>query len=165
MTWKVHHAAAMEALMALPDDDWSPADWACFESIRAQVGPELAQHQRKTAAKPSVKPAPRPVVVNRKKRAARERADKRAEATAGETWERNRTLALARSGGFCGASLPGCTIYAVHVHHKAGRVGPGANELGMLLAVCERCHADIHAHPERSYQLGHMVSRLGTVRP
>lgn len=46
---------------------------------------------------------------------------------------------------------------AVHIHHRKLRSQGGRHEPANLLHLCNRCHRDVHANPERSYSLGFLV--------
>lgn len=69
-------------------------------------------------------------------------------------------IVQARSRGTCEAAGDKCTQRATVIHHKAGRVGPDAHHPDRLMHICEPCHLDIHANPQRSYVLGHMERRV-----
>ena len=44
----------------------------------------------------------------------------------------------------CKANLPGCTLNATDVHHKAGRTGDNHLKESTWLPVCRTCHNYIH---------------------
>ena len=65
-----------------------------------------------------------------------------------------RRAVWARSGYYCEAcGGPG----AVHLHHRKLRSQGGRHEATNLMHVHLSCHESIHAHPTRSYLLGHLV--------
>lgn len=51
------------------------------------------------------------------------------------------------------------TSEATSVHHAAGRLNDLLTDTTYFFAVCEECHAYIHAHPNESYERGWMVHR------
>lgn len=59
-----------------------------------------------------------------------------------------------RSGGRCEARLACCVGRASHVHHRVLRGQGGGNELENLLHCCDRCHGEIHADVQGSYEAG-----------
>jgi hypothetical protein len=75
-------------------------------------------------------------------------------------FHRASTVVKLRSGGMCEMNTPACTQRAVHVHHRAGRLGPNANDPAMLLHCCLACHEFAHAHPTLSYEKGWLIRRL-----
>lgn len=77
-------------------------------------------------------------------------------------YQRARAAVYERARGFCEARYhaDGCSGLCQEVHHLAGRGGDDPHRLDNLLGVSSACHRDIHANPDRSYQLGLMVSRL-----
>lgn len=122
-------------------DEWNPEHWDYAESLAR-------------TALPWVRRDGRTIERDHKPKASKTKRDHAA-------LVRARPLVEMRSGGFCEASTDVCEINAVHVHHKAGRQGARAHELGNLLHVCDACHRWIHANPERSYAEGWLVKRLG----
>ena len=71
-----------------------------------------------------------------------------------------------RSGGLCEAeACDDCTGRLERTHHRRGRLVAEDHHPDLLLGCCNPCHLAIHANPERSYERGWMLSRLGTVRP
>jgi len=60
---------------------------------------------------------------------------------------------------FCKAGLPGCTLNATEIHHKALR---GKNYLNIetWLPACSNCHKYIHDHPKESYEKGLLISKF-----
>jgi hypothetical protein len=85
--------------------------------------------------------------------------------TADEDYLRARDLVWARSFGQCEAGLPGCLGAVGVVHHRAGRGFAGCHHPDLLLAACDPCHLNIHAHPSSSYESGLMLRRNGTWSP
>jgi len=62
----------------------------------------------------------------------------------------------ARSQGRCEALIaPDCTGRGEHLHHRAKDI----HDATSLLHVCHVCHAHVHAHPARSYELGLLTHR------
>lgn len=135
MIQRVERAA--RAIAALPADDWRPEHWDAFEAARKVLAEELARIDRR--------PAPR----------------KRRRHSGGWSFTNAREVVRERSGGTCEAGTDRCTHIAVHVHHKAGRVGPDPHHPDQLLHVCLACHDHIHSHPEQSYAMGWMLPRVG----
>lgn len=146
MAFTERQEEAVRAIVGLPEDDWQPMDWATFSVARDRLADELASLDRSRGNH-----------GNRSKPKGKRRVGGNP-----PELQASRLLVAARSGGFCEASLDGCTVYAQHVHHKAGRRGPHAHDAGNLLHVCLACHESIHANPERSYAEGWMVKRLGS---
>ena len=60
-------------------------------------------------------------------------------------WASMRSFVLARDGARCQASLPGCTVGATQVHHKAYALhrAIGMQPAFDLVAVCKFCHEKI----------------------
>ena len=63
-----------------------------------------------------------------------------------------------KANPFCKAKLPGCTIVATDVHHKAGR-GVYMLDSTLFLAVCRICHNQIEENPIMAKEMGFSVSR------
>ena len=63
---------------------------------------------------------------------------------------------------FCQARLPGCTMWATEVHHKAGRIGDLLTDPTNFLAVCRSCHQNIELHHELAVDLGYSINRTET---
>lgn len=61
---------------------------------------------------------------------------------------------------YCQARIPGCTIEAVDVHHKAGRTGQLLINTDNFLAVCRSCHEYIEGHPKEAKERGFSLNRL-----
>jgi 5-methylcytosine-specific restriction endonuclease McrA len=78
--------------------------------------------------------------------------------TSDAEWHRVRELVLRRSGYGCEVHAPGCTVRAVHVHHRLPRSQGGTHDPRWLLATCRHCHLDvIHANPKWAYKMGWLV--------
>lgn len=58
----------------------------------------------------------------------------------------------------CEAQKPGCTHNSSELHHKAGRIGRLLINIKYFMACCNNCHSHIHAHPEESYKVGHLLT-------
>lgn len=88
----------------------------------------------------------------------------------------------ARSGGLCEAMTGGqgcggpCGDHAWrcggegrhpanHLHHKLPRSHGGKHVAENLLHVCDGCHREIHAHPERSFRMGWLIRGNRTGEP
>ena len=75
------------------------------------------------------------------------------------TWEKARKQALERDEGVCRR----CLRPAEHVHHRVLKGMGGTSDpeiafgLANLVSLCSECHADIHAHPQKSYEEGWIV--------
>lgn len=61
---------------------------------------------------------------------------------------------------YCEARIPGCTIQASEVHHKAGKIGAKLTDVSNFLAVCRSCHDKIEANPDFAKEEGFSLSRL-----
>lgn len=59
---------------------------------------------------------------------------------------------------FCKAKLPGCTISATDIHHKAGR-GNYLLDTSTFLPVCRTCHNIIETNPEMARKLELSLSK------
>ena len=65
-----------------------------------------------------------------------------------------RKAVITRADGHCEVcGTPGPS----HVHHRKLRSQGGRHEPVNLLHIHHTCHERIHANPERSYALGHLV--------
>ena len=65
----------------------------------------------------------------------------------------SRKVVRRRSGGKCEAKTSRCVGTAQHAHHIEPRRF-GDHSPSNLLDVCHACHAWVHSHPARSYELG-----------
>lgn len=61
---------------------------------------------------------------------------------------------------YCEARLSSCTIQAIEVHHKKGRIGKLLNDKKFFLSVCRNCHEWIERHPKEAKELELSISRL-----
>lgn len=68
-----------------------------------------------------------------------------------------RTEAFTRADWICEARWEGCTGRAEHAHHKLRRSQGGKHTPLNLLAVCARCHEQIHRNPDQAVALGHLI--------
>ena len=68
-----------------------------------------------------------------------------------------------RSGGNCEARMIVCTGRAQHIHHKLMRSQGGENTQENMIAVCLRCHHQIHMNPKDSYAHGFLRRRFEVV--
>lgn len=60
--------------------------------------------------------------------------------------------------GRCESGMsPKCSGQAVHSHHRKMRSQGGEGGEENRLRVCLECHSEIHAHPEKAYNLGQLV--------
>lgn len=152
MTLTHRQAELLRAIATLPDDDWSPADWATFSVAQRRARDEVQALDRAADRKAADD-------------AAREARGKAAKSKRGprqpHALQKARRVVYARSGGECEARSMVCTGQAAHVHHIGGRKGPDAHAPENLLHVCLPCHEYVHAHPEESYTAGWMRKRLG----
>jgi hypothetical protein len=69
---------------------------------------------------------------------------------------RSRREVLLRSGGWCEVRLDECLGQAHGVHHRKPR-GHGDHRVVNLIAVCARCHSEIHGHPAWARSEGLLV--------
>lgn len=145
-------ADAIATLVALcgPDgpDEWQPEHYAAAEAA-AYVAAEWVRRDGRSTGEPKAKAKRKPLT----------------RWSEPDELEQAKEIVRARSGGLCEASTEVCDRYAVHVHHKRGRVGKGAHDPNLLLDVCNACHTFLHANPELARQKGWMVSRLGVITP
>lgn len=73
-----------------------------------------------------------------------------------------REALVARSGGVCEMSLPGCTRVATDVSHRVGRKMGGRHRSGVaavdrlsaVLHACRTCHQWCHSNPGLAYEDG-----------
>lgn len=61
-------------------------------------------------------------------------------------------------GGMCPHCGRTMAREGAHVHHRKLRSHGGTNDPANLLLLPGGCHADVHAHPNRSKALGHIVA-------
>jgi len=75
------------------------------------------------------------------------------------TWEQVASLVLQRPlGGFGNGNCERCGEHpAVHPHHRWLRSQGGLDVPSNIAAICERCHRDVHLHPEDSAEAGWIV--------
>lgn len=139
MNQRVERAVRTIAALGAPES-WEPYEFAQFEAARDVLRDEIVRTDRRAAQKPQ-----------------RERRRH----SGGWSFTAAREAVRERSGGTCEAATERCTRIAVHVHHKAGRVGPDPHHPDRLLHVCLACHDHIHRNPEESYEAGWMLRRLG----
>lgn len=71
-------------------------------------------------------------------------------------YEAAQVVVRARSLGWCEVE---CDRRAEVFHHKKGRRAKDSNHPELILHVCNAHHLEIHANPERSYALGHLLRR------
>lgn len=64
---------------------------------------------------------------------------------------------MRRELGLCMARTENCRGRAVHLHHMKMRSQGGSDDAENLMEVCSPCHDYIHAHPEESYVVGHLI--------
>lgn len=69
-----------------------------------------------------------------------------------------REIVRCRSGGVCEATdlIHGCDHVAVHMHHILLRSLGGKHAADNLMHVCAPAHAEIHAKPALSFELGYL---------
>ncbi len=75
-----------------------------------------------------------------------------------EDWRAARRMVLERDGHTC-QRCGERERRALHVHHRLPRSAGGGNDPGLLVTVCQDCHAHIHEHPAESYAAGWLVRR------
>jgi 5-methylcytosine-specific restriction endonuclease McrA len=95
-------------------------------------------------------PKPRPKLLDKRKAAA-------AKVTA---WRDVRGLVMERDGRMCRVCRD---TAAFDVHHLLPRSRGGADEKSNLIAVCRRCHTDIHGHVAK-LRWANEANRAGTLR-
>lgn len=132
-------AARTLAALVLDTDDWQPTDWDNAEvaAVAVQAADEvlsglLRRADRNTVAKAERKPRP----------ARKLRAEPR-ELTLG------RAVVRERAQGRCEAAVEGvCTGAHEQTHHRRRRSqkGPGVHDPSNLVAICNACHAWVHAN-------------------
>jgi hypothetical protein len=77
-----------------------------------------------------------------------------------EEWEAANTLLVSRSNArceACGGKLETLEPPRTVRHHRQ-RKAVGGDRLANLMLIHGECHLEIHANPERSRDLGHIVS-------
>lgn len=57
----------------------------------------------------------------------------------------------------CEGTRRRCPNAATQVHHKAGRTGGNYLRVATWMAICDKCHRWIHAHPNKARELGLLV--------
>jgi len=60
----------------------------------------------------------------------------------------------------CEVALEICTINAIEIHHKVGRIGFRLTDKKKFVAVCRACHRYLEEHPNWAKENNYSVSRL-----
>lgn len=143
--------AILRGLCGLPTDNLEPHDYASLEALQDRAVMLLDEHNRATAQ--------RKAAMDRRREQDRTRDRKPLEPRrkSDAVWLRARVKVMRRAGGLCEVAVEGCTLHAVHVHHRLMRSQGGGHELSNLLAVCSRCHDWVHSHPKVSYAEGWLL--------
>lgn len=132
MSFTTRQERAARVIVALPADDWSPADWDLFDAARAVLRDELGRMDRRLASTP------------------------RRTVSGGAGYRKAREAVRDAAGGVCEARCDGCTGSGHHAHHIRRRSQGGQDTVTNLLWVCRSCHDWIHANPAASYELGYL---------
>lgn len=141
---------AMRSVVALPPDDWHPADWDTLEAARAVFADELRVIDRRSESSARL-------TAERSKRA---RDDNRAVYTQAQGYKAVRR----RSGGECEVGSPWCLGKAREVHHRAGRGFAECHHPLLLLHVCGHGNVDgclgwLHQHGREATEQGWNIPR------